>query len=328
MRRYLFIFIGVFTLFMVACHSNKNLSYQDCAGLDPDICPGNEELDTGVLFGYTVSDTLFMSSDCVDSLSKLNIYIYNNPICDRKLEALMFRFSRMFCGYPENGEDFWRRYYVHDRLNEFKGGYNKYMNSYAKSCEEYPYIGSYRRKSFSLFYDREYIDFYDCDSVVIFSCSNRKVTWYAVKPEYLYDNLSSGKIVFHDLIDVRGLAPNLRNWSLPCFYTSDSIHIRLPEIHVEGFRMWAERYVSLCDSIIAENKLEEKMSLNECLLWYDNKKDVITEFFGKNLPDEIVSNRELKRVIMESFKYANKRARYFRTPFIIRNKRSLRLYEN
>ena len=319
MRRYLFIFIGVFTLFMVACRSNKYLYYQDYAGLD-----------TNIDYGYAVPRTLFMSSGYVDSLRKRDIRIYNNPIFEGDLEGVICYYNRNCCKYPENGNDFWSRYYVHDRLNNFKGlpcqlrngfipaSFDEYMEEITRCSHDRDSDPEYGFSRSSLVYDREYIDFYDFDSVVISSNSNRKVSGYVFKPEYLYKKISAGEIEWGDLICTPGaLAPRVSGWAKPGFYTSDSINILRSEECAEGFLKWGERFLSFCDSIVAANKLDEKETLSEYMLWFDKEENVISECYGRSLPDEIVSDSNLKRVLQESFEYADKRTRYFRCPFSI-----------
>ena len=325
MRRYLFIFIGVFTLIMVACRSNKNFYYQDCAGLNADIYPDGEGPDTNINYGDAVPDTLFMLSGYVDSLRKRNIRIYNNPIYWCELENDLCYFNRNFCDYPENGNDFWYRNYLHDSLNNFRGlscilrngskpkSFDEYIIEFAALYEEYRSPYPFGLDEFS--YYRKYIDFYDYDSVVIFSNSKLKESYYAYKTEYFYKKISAGEIEWGDL------ALKVYDWVKPRFYTSDSIEIQRPEELAEGFCIWFERYYSLCDSIVTFNKLEEKTSLSEYMLWFDKEENVIREFLGKSLPVEVVSDSSLKSVLQESFEYADKRARYFRLPFIIRKRK-------
>lgn len=309
MRHYLFILICIFATILVGCHSNRDKNVPN--------------------HGYALNcDTLFPTDSYKEILKKQNIRFYNNPIHDVELEEVMCYFNKCFCRYPKDVEDFWHSYYEHDRLNDFKGllsflrndatpnSFEEYMRELLDRYEQC--VDTYGFSKRSLLFDRGYIDFYEYDSVIIFTNSDRKVTCYSVKPEYLYDQIETGKLNRGDLIDARGRAPRIWNWSVIGFYTSDSINIQLRDEQKEFCRTWSERYFSVCDSIVTANRLDEKMSSNEIMLYFNKKDKVIKSYFGKSIPDVIVSDHRLKRVLSESFDFADKRTTFVRVPFVIR----------
>lgn len=309
MKHYLFFLICTFAILLAACHSNRDRNVPN-HGYAPDC------------------DTLFTSDGYNEILRIQKIRFYNNPIHDESLEEDMCYFNKCFCRYPRDIDDYWHSYYVHDRMNNFEGMYcllgigvtpnsfDEYMYEvtrlYKESSDTYGYSGV------SLLFDKDYIDFYEYDSVMIFSNSKRRVTCYAVKPEFLYDKIEVGKWNWDDLVDAGVYMPIVRNWRETGFYTSDSINIQLRDEQDKSYRIWWKRYVSVCDSIVTANRLDEKQSSNEIMLYFNKKEKVVKSYFGKNIPDEIVLDHRLKSVLLESFDLADKRTSFVRVPFIIK----------
>jgi len=309
MKRYLFILICTFTTILVACHNNGNRNIPN--------------------HGYAPNcDTLFLTDSYKGILKRQNIRFYNNPIHDEALERVMCYFNKCFCRYPKDIDDYWHSYYEHDRLNNFKGMYSLLRNgSIPNSFDEYideitrmyeEGTDTYGFSELSLLLERNCIEFYECDSVMIYTNSDREVTCYSVKPDFWYDKLEIGKWNWDDLVDVRAYMPIVRNWRETGFYTSDSINIQLRDEQDESYRVWWRRYVSVCDSIVTANSLDENMSSNEVLLYFNKKEKVVKSYFGKNIPDEIVLDNRLKSVLLESFDLADKRTSFVRVPFIIK----------
>ncbi len=276
-------------------------------------------------YGYDNHDRLF-SSDYKDLLRKHKILFYNNPIYNETLEEEMCLFNRNFCRYPKDGNDFWHSYYEHDSLNNFRGFFS-YVKSGAipKSFDDYieeiesqvKYNADvYGFSGRSMLFDRDYITFYEYDSVIIFTNSRCKETVYSVKPEYLYDKISIGELNWVDLIG-RGRLPRLGKWWKETgFYTADSVDIQLFDSCLEKYNDWWKKYLVICDSVITANALIEKMTLNECMLYFNKDEKVIKEFLGKNIPDEVVCDSSLKQILSNAFEFADM-ASFVRVPFVL-----------
>lgn len=304
MKHYLFVFLCAFVALLVSCHRKD------------DFCP---EPDGVRLFPEDY--------DYKEILKKRNIRFFNNPIFDEgDLDRVLYSFDRNFCRYPKDGDDYWHSSYALEKLNGFKAsdGHLMYATAPKSYCAYMAYVWADARYSLepcgfggfvSMYFDRDDIVFYDCDSVII-SSNTKKETYYAYKVEYLYDKYCKGELTWDDLREM-GCLYSLCEWKLPNFYTQDSIEIGAIDFSSKKYEKWWKRYAAVRDSIVSANRLYEKTPLKECMLYYNRKERKIKEFFGKDIPEEITSNRTLKCFLSESFGFSEK-ASFLRIPFVIK----------
>ena len=304
MKRYFFIFLCAFVALLVSCHRKDGY------------CP---ELDGVRLFPE--------NCDYKEILKKKNIRFFNNPIYDEgDLDLVLCNFYGNFCRYPKDGDDYWHSSYMRDKLNKFKTPDGQDMfetipKSYCAYMAEIYALARYSSEPcgfgyVSLYFDRDDIVFYDCDSIVISSNLRRKETFYAYKPNYIYNKFSQGDLTWEQMREM-GCHIIIGEMRIPGFYSADSIETGKLDVYSDAYEAWWGRYRSIRDSIVTTNRLYEKTPLKECMLYYNRKENIIKDFYGNDIPDEITSNRTLKRFFSESFKFSDK-ASFLRIPFVIR----------